>query len=364
MRTSHQVARTAVLLINLGSPDAPTKAALKTYLREFLSDPRVVDLPRWQWLPVLYGIILQTRPKKSAKVYRKIWQEDGSPLIKITQQQITALEAKLAEHSFGHIVVDYAMRYGNPSIANKLAALKAQGVEQLMVIPMYPQYADPTTASVFDGVAQALAKQRFIPELRFVRNWHDHPLYIAAIAASIERHFARYGRPQKLLFSYHGEPKRYLKEGDPYFCHCHKTTRLVADKLGLAADDYQMVFQSLFGMEEWLKPYVDETIKQLAKDGVKHIAVICPGFSTDCLETLEEIEITNRKLFAKYGGECYHYIPALNASEEHIKLLLALILQHGQGWQAFDDKVMFKQAGADKAVQWAQQWQKTQRIMQ
>lgn len=348
--TSHQhrVSRTAVLLINLGSPDAPTKAALTPYLQEFLSDPRVIDLPRWQWLPILYGIILRTRPAKSARAYQKIWQKNGSPLLVITRQQVQALRNILPEN----IIVDYAMRYGNPSTASKLQELAQQGVERLLVIPMYPQYADATTASVFDGVAQALAKQRFIPELRMVRNWHDHPLYIQALAESIEQHFAIHGKPEKLLFSFHGVPKRYLLEGDPYFCHCHKTTRLVVQTLGLMPKDYQLVFQSRFGREEWLQPYADKTIEQLAKQGCKSISVICPGFTADCLETLEEMAIGNRALFLQHGGERYDYIAALNDTPAHIKLLACLVAQHTQGWE--NDTTDSSEMRDYRAEQWIQ----------
>lgn len=342
----HKTPRTAVLLINLGSPDAPTKAALRTYLHEFLSDPRVIDLPRWQWLPILHGIILRTRPAKSARAYQKIWQEDGSPLLIITKRQTQALRDLLPEN----IIVDYAMRYGNPSAADKLKTLARQGVERLLVIPMYPQYADATTASVFDGVAQALAKQRFIPELRIVRNWHDHPRYIQALAESIRQHFSAFGQPEKLLFSFHGVPKRYLLEGDPYFCHCHKTTRLVVKYLGLSPQDYQLVFQSRFGREEWLQPYADETIIRLAKQGCKSISVICPGFTADCLETLEEMAMGNRELYLQHGGQRYDYIAALNDSPAHIQLLADLVMQHTQGWE--DDTTESSGIRDARAKQW------------
>ncbi|MBV7435581.1 ferrochelatase [Cardiobacteriaceae bacterium TAE3-ERU3] len=336
MRQLPNTAKTAVLLINLGSPEAPTKQALRPYLAEFLSDPRVIDLPRWQWLPILHGIVLNVRPKKSAHAYEQIWWDEGSPLIVITERQVSALREQLAACGLGEVIVDYAMRYGQPSIADKLKALAAQGVERLMVVPMYPQYADATTASVFDGVAQALAKQRFIPELRVIRNWQDHPQYIAALAESVRRHFAKYGKPQKLLMSFHGVPKRYLDEGDPYYYHCQQTVALLAEELGLSADEYQLVFQSRFGKEEWLQPYADKTIEALPGQGVKSVSVICPGFSADCLETLEEMAMGNRDLFMANGGERYDYIPCLNEDAAHITLLRDLVRQNGQGWPEFN----------------------------
>lgn len=357
MRQPPIAAKTAVLLINLGSPQAPTKQALRPYLAEFLSDPRVIDLPRWQWLPILYGIVLNVRPKKSAEAYKQIWWDEGSPLLVITQRQTAALRANLATHGLGHIVVDYAMRYGEPSIAGKLQGLAAQGVEHLLVLPMYPQYADATTASVFDGVAQALAKQRFIPELRVVRNWHDHPLYIAALAASVRRHFAEHGTPQRLMLSFHGVPKRYLLEGDPYFCQCHKTGRLLAEALALDEEAYQLVFQSRFGNEEWLQPYADKTLEVLPKQGVTSVSVMCPGFSADCLETLEEMAMGNRELFLSSGGERYDYIPCLNDDAAHIELLSALVRQHGQGWAAFDAPESPDEDGAESALQRREAWE-------
>lgn len=328
-------AKTAVLLINLGSPDAPTKPALRRYLREFLSDHRVIDLPRWQWWPILYGIVLNTRPKKSAHAYETIWWEEGAPLLVITERQVAKLREHFAKEGLRDIVVDYAMRYGKPAIKAKIAALKAQGVTRILVIPMYGQYADATTASVFDGVANALRHMRFIPEVRFVRDWYDHPLYIHALAESIRKHTAEHGEVDKLLFSFHGEPMRYVEEGDDYYRQCAETVRLVAENLGWDENRYTLVFQSRFGNEEWLKPYADEEIERLAKAGVKRLRVICPGFSADCLETLEEMAIGNRERFLEHGGEFYDYIPALNDDDAHIALLAALAKQHGQGWDDF-----------------------------
>lgn len=362
MRQFPTPAKTAVLLINLGSPEAPTKKALRPYLAEFLSDPRVIDLPRWQWLPILHGIILNVRPKKSAHAYEQIWWDEGAPLIVITERQTAALHEQLAEVGLGGVIVDYAMRYGQPSIASKLKRLAEQGVERLMVVPMYPQYADATTASVFDGVAQALAKQRFIPELRVVRNWHDHPQYISALADSVRRHFAEYGKPQKLLMSFHGVPKRYLEEGDPYFCHCHKTARLLVEALSLEEEDYRLVFQSRFGREEWLQPYADKTIEALPKEGVTSVSVICPGFSADCLETLEEMAMGNRDLFMENGGKRYDYIPCLNDDEAHITLLRDLVCQHGQGWPEFDASAARNSESASVQLTRRQSWEDNMKI--
>lgn len=335
MKSTHRVAKSAVLLVNLGSPDAPTPAALRRYLAEFLSDPRVIDLPRWQWWPLLHGIILPLRPKKSAALYQKIWTADGAPLIAITRKQTDALAEALAEQGMGDVIVDYAMRYGNPSLAERLAALAAQNVENLLVIPMYPQYAGPTTASVLDGLAQAFKTQRFVPQWRFVHHWHDHPRYIQALANRFSDYLQQEGVPDRLLLSYHGVPERYRREGDPYFCHCHKTSRLLAEAIDFPSERVQMVFQSRFGREPWLQPYADETLDSLPGQGVAHVAVMCPGFSADCLETLEEMAIANRQRFLNAGGKRYDYLAALNDQPDHIALLLDLIKQQTQGWADF-----------------------------
>lgn len=318
-----------MLLVNLGSPAAPTRKALRTYLREFLHDWRVIDLPRWQWCPILYGIVLNTRPQKSAHAYAQVWQEEGAPLIVITARQTEKLQVALGDG----VIVDYAMRYGEPSIASRLRALAAAGVSRLLVVPMYPQYADATTASVFDGVAKALKKQRNLPEMRFVRDWHDHPLYIAALAASVRAHAATHGEADMLLISFHGEPLRYVEEGDDYLRQCQRTVALLAEALELPEERYRLVFQSRFGKEEWLKPYADEEIARFAQSGVKHMSVLCPGFSADCLETLEEMAMGNRDLFLEQGGERYDYIPALNDDDAHIALLADLVERHMAGWE-------------------------------
>lgn len=335
MSSKYQREKSAVLLINLGSPEAPTASALRVYLAEFLSDFRVVDLPRWQWLPILHAIVLRFRPKQSAKLYKSIWTEEGSPLIVNTERQVAALQARFLLSGHEHIIVDYAMRYGNPSIEEKISNLKAQGVNQILVLPMYPQYCDATTASVIDGVAVALRKMRYMPEWRFVHHWHEHPLYIRALAQSVSDYIAEKGMPEKLLISFHGVPKRTISEGDPYLYFCQRTTQLLLEQLGLNEDIPQLVFQSQFGWEEWLRPYAVEEIEALAKAGVKKIAVLCPGFSADCLETLEEMAKTNKKVFLENGGEVYDYIPALNDSPWHIDLLMQLIFHHTQDWASF-----------------------------
>lgn len=329
--------KSAVLLINLGSPAAPTAAALRPYLREFLSDKRVIDLPRWQWLPILYAIVLLVRPKRSAALYEKVWMPEGAPLVVITEAQTDAVRQALQERGQGDVLVDYAMRYGAPSVADKINSLKAQGVTRFLFIPMYPQYADATTASVMDAVHAAMTKARFMPEYRFVHHWHDDPDYIQALADSYHTYAAQYGEPQELLLSFHGVPKRYCTEGDPYYRFCQETAKLLSDAIALPDARVRTVFQSRFGNEEWLKPYADETIESLPAQGIKNIAVMCPGFTADCLETLEEMAETNRELFMEHGGETYRYIPALNAEPAHINLLLKLIDAHTRDWANWSD---------------------------
>lgn len=320
--------RQGVLLVNLGTPDAPDPASVKRYLREFLSDPRIVELPRMLWWLILNGIILNIRPRRSAKAYQKVWTEQGSPLLTYSQQQ----QQQLAEQLGSDWVVELAMRYGNPSISEALVRLQAQHVQQVLVIPLYPQYSATTTASVFDGVAQALQKQRWIPELRFINSYHDHPAYIQAMKTHIEQHWAQHSRQPYLVFSFHGIPKKYLHKGDPYHCQAHKSARLLAEALNLSTDQYRVVFQSRFGREEWLKPYADKTFEQLAAEGFDHIQVFCPGFAVDCLETIEEVAMENRDLFMEHGGQQFDYIPALNAAPAHIDMLDTLVKQHTQGW--------------------------------
>jgi ferrochelatase len=322
--------RVGLLLTNLGTPQAPEKAALKTYLKQFLSDPRVVEVPRVLWWLILNGIILNIRPARSAAAYRTVWTEEGSPLLLHTQDQCAAIAEKFGEE----LVVDFAMRYGEPAIPDVLQRMLEQGVRKLLVLPLYPQYSGPTTASTFDAIAEDFTQRRWLPEFRFVTHYHDHPAYIQALAQSIRVFREQHGSADKLLFSYHGEPRRYLDEGDPYHCECLKTTRLVAEELGLAEGEYASTFQSRFGREEWLKPYTDETLKALPGEGVSSVQVICPGFSADCLETIEEIAVENRDYFLEAGGQRYEYIPCLNSSTEHIDALEAIVREQLGSWLA------------------------------
>lgn len=315
--------RIGVLLVNLGTPDEPTAPALRRYLAQFLSDPRVVEIPRLAWLMILHGIILRTRPKKSAALYKSIWTSEGSPLLVISKQQKVAVQQQLGND----YSVKLGMRYGNPSIASALRELQSEGVRKIIVLPLYPQYAGPTTGSTFDAVANELKHWRWVPELQFINNYCDHPLYIDALANSVREHIEKNGLPQKIIFSYHGMPKRFLVAGDPYFCFCQKTTRLVQEKLQLDKNICITSFQSRFGRAEWLKPYTNETLENLPREGIKHIAILSPAFSADCLETLEELMVENRHIFLGAGGEKYEYIAALNDRADHIAAL-ADILKH------------------------------------
>ncbi len=321
---------TGVLLTNLGTPEAPTAAALRRYLGEFLSDPRVIEVPRLIWWCILHGIILRVRPRKSAAAYAKVWTDAGSPLLVTTRQQAAALQQRLGDA----MQVAIGMRYGKPSIRDGLESLRAANTTRVLVLPLYPQYAAATTASTFDAVSNVLKNWRRLPELRMVNHYHDEPAYISALARSIERHWAEYGRPDRLIFSFHGIPMHYFTAGDPYHCECHKTARLVAESLQLQDDQWQVTFQSRFGPREWLKPYTDMTLKELPGQGVRHVQIICPGFAADCLETLEEIDMQNREFFMTAGGENFSYIPALNAQMDHIDALLEIISKHTSGWEA------------------------------
>ena len=323
--------RCAVLLVNLGTPDAPTATALRRYLAQFLWDRRVVEIPRPLWWLILHGVILRTRPAKSAAKYAAIWTDAGSPLLVWTRRQADALQARLAAQ--GHAVtVRLAMRYGQPAIDQTLDALRAEGVTRVLVLPLYPQYAAATTASTVDAVADWARRARRLPELRFVNHYHDDPAYIAALAASVRAHWAAQGRGQKLVMSFHGVPARSLALGDPYHCECHKTGRLLAEALGLAAADYVVTFQSRLGRARWLEPYTEPTVRQLAAEGVQHIDAICPGFAADNLETLEEIAMEARDAFIAAGGRQFNFIPCLNDNPDWIAALGDLAERHLQGW--------------------------------
>ncbi|MDD5297203.1 MAG: ferrochelatase [Rhodocyclaceae bacterium] len=325
-------ARTAVLLVNLGTPEAPTAAAVRRYLAQFLSDRRVVEIPPLLWWPILHGIVLRTRPAKSARKYAAIWTPDGSPLKLHTEHQARALSGSLHAAGLGEVQVAWAMRYGQPSIPAVLESLRASGCTRILVLPLYPQYAASTTASTLDEVARGMLVWRNLPEMRFVRNFHDHPGYIQALAVSVREHWQVRGRPDRLVMSFHGLPRRSLDLGDPYFCECQKTGRLLAEELGLRESEALVTFQSRFGRARWLEPYTQPTLEQLARQGVGRVDVMCPGFVSDCLETLEEIALENRATFLAAGGKEFHYIPCLNGRPEWIAALADLVGKHLSGW--------------------------------
>ena len=321
-----------VLITNLGTPEAPTPSAIRKYLAEFLWDPRVVEIPRPIWWMILHGIILRTRPRAKSADYKKVWTEEGSPLLVISKQQRDSLQASLDKKIPGPVKVELAMRYGQPSIASALESLKAHGARRILLFPLYPQFSASTTASTFDAVAKEFMQQRWIPELRVVNNYGADESYINACAAQIQNHWVSHSQKQKLIFSFHGLPKRNLELGDPYHCECQQTARLIAEKLNLKEAQWQLTFQSRFGRAEWLQPYTIKTMSELPNEGVKSIDVFCPGFSADCIETLEEISLENRDVFLQAGGESFSYIPALNAEAVHIDALTQITLQHTQGW--------------------------------
>ena len=326
-----QAERTALLLVNLGTPDEATAPALRRYLAEFLSDPRVVEIPRLPWWLVLHGIILRTRPARSAAKYRSVWLPEGSPLAVWTQRQTAALAEAL--DSQGHaLIVRHAMRYGNPSLPAVLNALRAEGATRVLVLPLYPQYAAATTASVGDKVMAWAHQARRVPELRFVAQYHDDPGYIDALAGLLQAHWQQHGRADKLVLSFHGLPQRSLLLGDPYHCHCHKTARLLAARLQVPDEQVVVTFQSRFGRARWLEPYTEPTLRALAGQGARSVDVMCPGFVADCLETLEEIAQEARDAFIKAGGQRFNYVPCLNDDPAWVAALSAIALQHLQGW--------------------------------
>jgi ferrochelatase len=324
--------RTAVLLVNLGTPEAPTAPALRRYLKQFLWDPRVVEIPRPIWWLILNGIILNTRPAKSAAKYAKIWMADGSPLKVHTERQAKLLKGWLGEAGSPDIEVAWAMRYGQPSIASVLDRFKQNGVERVLVVPAYPQYAASSTASVMDDVADWIKRSRNPLEFRFIKHFHDHSGYIAALVASVREHWAAKGRPDKLVMSFHGLPRRSLDLGDPYYCECQKTGRLLAESLGLKQMDYLITFQSRFGKAEWLQPYTQATLEKLGREGTGRVDAICPGFVADCLETLEEIAMECKESFLESGGKEFHYIPCVNERPDWMNALRDLVSTHLAGW--------------------------------
>jgi ferrochelatase len=330
-----QPARTAVLYCNLGTPDEPTPAAVRRYLAEFLSDRRVVEIPRLLWMLILHGIILRFRPAKSAAKYASIWTPEGSPLKVWTEKQAKLLQGWLGQRNH-YVKVRWAMRYGSTPIASELDAMMADGVTRVLVITAYPQYSATTTASVQDAVYEWAQRTRNVPELRFVKHYHDHSDYIGALAASVERYWRKNGVPDKLVMSFHGVPERTLHLGDPYHCECYKTARLLAQRLGLEKDHFMVTFQSRLGRAKWLEPYTEPSLIELGKSGTRRVDVICPGFTSDCLETLEEINIEARAAFLRSGGKEFHYIPCLNDDPEWITALCNLTQTHLMGWNTLE----------------------------
>lgn len=321
---------TGILLVNLGTPDAPTTAAVRRFLKPFLSDPRVIEYPRALWWLILNGVILRIRPSRSAAAYRKIWTDEGSPLLVHSRNLADGVRERLAGRVDCH--VELGMTYGEPSIVSAIDKLQSAGARRLLVLPLYPQYSGTTTASVFDAVSSKLQTMRWIPESRFINQYHDEDGYIRALASSIREYWQENGRGDHLLLSFHGVPQYTLDGGDPYHCQCQKTGRLVAEALELGEDDWTLSFQSRVGREEWLKPYSKATVKEFGKHGTGRLDVACPGFSTDCLETLEEIAMQNAGFFTDAGGKALHYIPALNARTDHVDFLARLVERHTEGW--------------------------------
>jgi ferrochelatase len=324
--------KVGVLVVNLGTPDEPTPAAVRRYLKQFLSDPRVVEAPRWLWWPVLEGFVLRVRPSRSAAAYRRIWTGQGSPLLVYTTALANAMQQRLAARHAAAFAVEPAMSYGNPSIESALRRVFAQGADRIVVLPLYPQYSGSTTGSVFTEVTRLLSRRRVVPELRFINQYHDSPDYIGALAASVAEAREANGPGERLLFSFHGLPRRMVEQGDPYYRQCLRTAELVAERLGLQEGDWQLSFQSRVGRGEWLRPYTDEVLQQLGENGMRKIDVLCPGFAVDCLETLEEIAMQNAERFAAAGGGELSYIPALNTRDGHISFLSRLVADNAAGW--------------------------------
>lgn len=325
--------RTAVLLTNLGTPQAATASALRPYLRQFLSDPRVIEVPRLIWQIILNGVILVIRPRRSAQAYREIWTEQGSPLAVDTEALAHAVDKHLPE-----VKVDWAMRYGQPSIKKTMQSLLEDGYRRVFVLPLYPQYSATTTASTFDAIADCLKETRWIPDLRFNTAYHDQPEYLQAIADSIKAYWTEHGEPDKLLFSFHGIPQSYFDKGDPYFCQCQRTVREVVERLDLDHSKYAIAFQSRVGKQVWLRPYTEDLLEQWGKEGIENVHVICPGFSIDCLETLEEIAIRGREDFIEAGGKTLSLIPCLNASDQHANAIATIVQRQIKDWPVAENQ--------------------------
>lgn len=345
MTSSNHASPTGILLVNLGTPEAPTAAALRRYLGEFLWDPRVVQIPRPLWWLILHGVVLTTRPRKSAHAYARVWTAEGSPLLVFARQQALALQAYLTSRGEGTFKVALGMRYGAPAMAEALRTLRGAGCRRLIVLPLYPQYAGATTASTFDALAAEFKNWPWLPATRFIADYHQAPAYIAALAASVTDYWRAHGTPDKLVLSFHGLPARSVEEGDPYYHQCLATAGSLAARLGLPEERWVVTFQSRFGREKWLQPYTDATLKSLAGEGIGRVDVVCPGFSADCLETLEEIALLNRATFLTAGGREYHYIPALNDRPDHIAALAEIILQHAGDWGRPPDAISSQPVG-------------------
>ncbi|HEY2394956.1 MAG TPA: ferrochelatase [Rudaea sp.] len=325
-----------VLLVNLGTPEAPTPAAVRRYLAEFLSDPRVIDAPRWWWLPILYGVILNVRPRRSARAYARIWTERGSPLRVYSESLAEQLDLRVRALSADRMRVVLAMRYGQPSIGATVERLYASGLRRLLLLPLYPQYSGTSTGTAVDALAAAVQRLHPAPEMRHIDNYHDDPGHISALAENVEKFWKSRGRAPKLLLSFHGIPQRYVRNGDPYFDQCCATAQHLRARLQMHEDDLLVAFQSRLGREPWLQPYTEQVLAALPGQGIEHIQVLCPGFAVDCLETLEEIALRDRDLFVASGGKRLDYIPALNDSPAHVDVLLALIRRNAAGWFAAD----------------------------
>jgi ferrochelatase len=342
--------RIGVLLVNSGTPASLARRDVRRFLRGLLSDPRVVELPRALWLPILYGLILPARPRLSARKYARIWTAEGSPMTTISAQLRTELTSVLAQRMLAPFSIELGMLYGEPSVAVALARLRNAGAQKILVVPLYPQYCGATTGAVYDRVSTELRRWRWLPELRFIAEYHDHPGYIEALRASVEQHWQEHGRTARLLVSFHGIPERYFHRGDPYFCKCQKTARLLAEELMLREDQWSVSFQSRFGGGRWLAPYTAEVLAALPIRGVDEVTVVCPGFAVDCLETLEEIAIEYREHFRAAGGRRFLYVPALNARPEHTRALADLIAQHCQGWTPFERGLFAAGAARDASA--------------
>ena len=325
--------RIGILLVNSGTPASPDPADVRKFLHGMLGDPRVVELPRLLWLPILHTLILPFRPRRSARKYGKIWTAYGSPLLDLSERLKRELRSTLAQRMLAPLSLELGMLYGgDPTVPQALTRLRESGAQRILVVPMFPQYCGATTGAVYDQVNAELRRWRWLPELRFVAEYHDYPGYIEALRASVTQHWEAEGRTQHLLMSFHGIPERYFHKGDPYFCKCQKTARLLADELLLKDDEWSVSFQSRFGPDGWLRPYTSKVLEEMPDRGLRRVTVICPGFAADCLETLEEIDMENRARFIAAGGEEFHYVPALNARAEHARFLADLIARHCQGW--------------------------------